>query len=156
MLIEPMATPVVTSTFTLLPLYQGLEPYLVAAIGGIITVVGAWLCLQIKTYMNITVDASLSAQLNQAAMNAATRVIAGMEGPIANLPIDIDSPMVTEGAQYVLSHIPSVLEQLNYTPQQLRELVLAKLGAAQIVASSTSSMATPCPTAVKMAERSAF
>jgi hypothetical protein len=155
MIIEPIATPVVADTFSLLPLWQGLEPYLIAAIGAVITIVSSWLCLQIKTYMDITVNTALSERLNRSAENAAGYVISQIEGPVANLVIHIDSPMVSSGLVYLQTHIPTVIAQLNFTPQQLRELILAKLGQAQVAASATTSQAMSCPTAIKMAERSA-
>ena len=133
---QPIAVPVA-------PLFAALEPYLVAVLGAMITTIGAWVLRQMQIWMDITVDAAMHERLNQSAMNAATQAFAKLEGPVGGLSISISSPLVASGVHYVMTHAAPAIKSLNYTPLQLQELVLAKLGAAQLGASSSCALADP-------------
>ncbi|MFY9629755.1 MAG: hypothetical protein WAK03_16610 [Methylocystis sp.] len=126
------------SDINLLPIFQQLEPFIVSAVGAIIIALGGWIVTVIHKYMGITVDSAMEKTLEQTATNAANHVIAGLEGPISNLKIDINSPAVDMGVEYLITHAPDAVayfeKTYNFTPLQLQELILAKLGSAQIAA----------------------
>ena len=114
--------------------YKDLEPFIVQVVGALIVVAGGWVTVQIKKYMGITVDAAARKTLEQTATNAASMVLAQVEGPISGLAIKVESPLVAAGVNYVLAHAGPEVFKLGFTPQMLGELVLAKFGQAQLVA----------------------
>jgi len=117
-----------------LPLYTALEPYVLQLFGAIITLFGAYVTTQVHKWMGMTVDQTAEQTIEATAMNAATSVLAKLEGPISHLAIPVSSPLVAEGVEYLITHAPAAINQLNFTPTMLREIVLSKLGMAQVMA----------------------
>jgi hypothetical protein len=138
-----------------LPLYKAIEPYVVQAVGVVITALAAWFATQVKKWMGMTLDAAAEKTIEETAMNAATAALARLEGPISNLAIHIDSPLVASGVSYLITHAPDELTRLGFTPEQMQQLILAKLGLAQVMAhdnnqkplSVATQMAAPLPEA---------
>ncbi len=120
------------STITLAPIVQTLLPYVVAGVGSIISVIFAWMTYLLKKKFNIDIDAGMRDALQTAATNGANKVIAGLQGNFENMKIDVGSPLVAEAIRYVESHAPDALKHFGVTESTLADLVLAKLGAAQI------------------------
>ena len=132
------------------PIYKALEPYLVSFLGASLTAIAGWVLRQFQVWIGADVDLKYSQRLNQTAMNAATSVFAGLEGPVSNLGISIDSPLVRKGVEYMNEHANDAIKRLGYTPDMLASLVLAKMGAAQIQAATPGAM--PTPASIKLAQ----
>lgn len=120
------------STITLAPIVQTLLPYVLAVVGSLITAVGGWMTYLLKKKFNIDIDAGMREALQTAATNGAAKVIAGLQGNFENMKIDVGSPLVAEAIRYVEAHAPDAIKHFGVNQNTLADLVLAKLGAAQI------------------------
>ena len=130
-----------TTDVGLLPWYQILEPYLVTVVGIVASTILGWIGILLKQKLGIEVDANLNATLQQAATNAASHAIAGLEGPIGDRQIDVHSELVKRGVDYLQTMIPGKLVQMNMTPDKVAAIVQAKLGALQASQGVTIPMA---------------
>jgi hypothetical protein len=126
------------TTVAAAPFVQTLEPYLVSAIGAVFTVLATWALTLVSKYTGIQVDSVMSERINRSAQNAANFVIASLDGPIGNVSIDVRSPLVAEGVRYMQQHVPDVIAAMGYTPETLAQIVMAKLGAAQVTGTATA------------------
>ena len=121
-------------------LYAALEPYLVQLAGAILVWIVSWFAFQVKRWIGLTITAAQESTLEQTASNAATHALAKLQGPINTLAIDIKSPVVTEAVNYLFSHANEAViyaqQNFGFTPEMFRELVLAKLGEAQVLSGS--------------------
>ncbi len=119
-------------TISLAPIVQTLLPYVLAGVGSLITVVFGWMTYLLKKKFNIDIDAGMREALQTAATNGAAKVIAGLQGNFENMKIDVGSPLVAEAIRYVEAHAPDAIKHFGVNESTLADLVLAKLGAAQI------------------------
>lgn len=131
------------TTVSFLDLYKFFEPYLVALVGVVFSGVLGWLAALLKTKFGLDIDAGMRATLQSAAYNGATRAFAQIEGPVANLKIDVKSPLVADAVRWIETAAPDAIKHFGLGPDELAALALAKLGAAQVVAASPA----PSPSA---------
>jgi len=130
--------------------WAALVPYLAAAAGAIITTCAGWITYIMRTKFNIEIDNSLSQRLQQSALNAATAAIAQVEGPINNIKIDVDSPLVAYGVNYLNTHAKETVGHFKMTPVQVAELVQAKLGYAQTLSGTGTNVTVASPTVARL------
>lgn len=129
-----------------LPFYQFLEPYLVTAFGLLVSALLTWLVTQFQTRTGIHVSADARAAVQQAATNAAGRILASQEGSIANMSVDMHSPLVAAEVPLVTAAVGDAINHLGMTPDRVAALVAGKIGLLQAAAAPAAS-AAPTPSA---------
>lgn len=111
------------------PLIDGLLPYIIAAVGGLITVIGSVVALWLKQKFNIEIEAKDREAFQQSAMNAAGALIA--RGAVAveesTGKMVISSGELAKVANTVSERVPDAIKRLGITPDQVQSLVMAKL-----------------------------
>lgn len=134
---QPTTAPAAPEThINLKPFYVAAEPYILTLFGLIISALFGWIATWFKRKTGIEIDADLRASIQQAAVNGASKAVASLEGPIGNRAIDVHSPLVVDGVNYMQKMIPEKLAQAGLTPDQIAALVQAKLGAIQAAQAS--------------------
>ncbi len=121
------------TTISVQPFFQAIEPYIVAGIGAVITVFFSYLSFLLKKKFGIDIENGLRDSLQTAAINGATKAIAGIEGSFSNAKIDVRSALVAEGMEYLQLHAPDAIRHFGLTEDALRQIILAKLGYAQVI-----------------------
>lgn len=108
-------------------LYKFTEPYLVYAFGALVIAGVGHLALLLKTKLHLDISASTQAELEQAATNAAGRILASQEKTFADTKIDLKSPLVAAEVPIVVSSLSKALRS-DVSPEDVQKLILAKLG----------------------------
>ena len=114
-----------------LPLYKIMEPCITMTLGIVVTGIVGWIGAAMKAKYNFEMDATMRAAIQQAAVNGASKAVAALEGPLGDRKIDVHSPLVADGAKWVVENVPAALAHFGYTPERIAGLVQAKLGAIQ-------------------------
>jgi hypothetical protein len=133
---------------SVLPLYQIAEPYIMVVFATTFPLLFAWLCYQFQKRTGIKISDSARAQVQQAAFNGAGRILAAQEGPLANVKIDVHSPLVAQEATKVAALVPDALAKIGVTPDAasdvLSSLIAGKVGILQ------ASTTAPAPVNVSV------
>ena len=123
------------TTVSVLPFYQIAEPYILTAFGIVFSTLLGWGLTQLQTRTGLHVSKQAQDQFQQAAMNGAGRILAAQEGSIANIKIDVKSPLVAAEATKVAALIPDTLKQIGVTPEAassvLADAIAGKIGVLQ-------------------------
>lgn len=111
------------------PLIDGLVPYIVAAVGGVITVLGGLLTLWLKQKFNIDVDAKYREAWQQSATNAAGDLIARGAVKIeqATGRLVIENKDMATVINTVIARVPDAVKHFGLTPDDIRTTVIAKV-----------------------------
>jgi hypothetical protein len=134
-----------STTVDLLPWYQIAEPYLLAAFGVILTTLLGWLVQQFQVRTGIRVTDQAKASVQQAAMNAAGRILAAQEGNIAGLKIDVRSPAVAAEIPKLQESVGQEIKTLGMTPERVGDLIAGKCGILQAAASAPTPAVVVAP-----------
>jgi hypothetical protein len=128
------------STISALPWYQVAEPYLLIAFGTLFSAFMGWGLTILQTHTNIKLSQAARDELQAAATNAAGRIIAAAEGPVANLKIDVGSAAIAAEVPKLAATASAALKTLGVTPasvgENLSNLIAGKIGVLQASAIS--------------------
>ena len=103
--------------------------YVAEAIASIVVVLAGVLMNKLRTKFNLNIDAQQRAVVEQGLQKAIAYAMA-KAGPIARdkLVFQTDSEHVQTAAQYASTAIPAALAYFKITPQQLSNMIAARLG----------------------------
>jgi hypothetical protein len=131
----PAPTP--TTNVDLHPVADALLPYVVAAVGALITaVVGIAVKLlngfstRIEDKLNVKwgleIDQAHATALNQALVAAAGGVIQRL-GAEGSMSVKVSDPIIREFAQRTADAVPAAMKHMNLTPQDLAQRILNRI-----------------------------
>jgi predicted PurR-regulated permease PerM len=83
-------------------LWNGLLPYIVAAIGALITFLVGWVLTLLKTKLGVSIDDSMRASLQTAATNAAGRVFNWLGNTLQDKKVDVGNQFVADAVNHVI------------------------------------------------------
>lgn len=138
------------SVVFLQPLIVGLEPYILAALGAVITGVGTWIAAIFQRRTGIQVSQAAIAKVSQDAKDTAGAWFAAQEPQIAaHAVIPIGSPAIAKLANAVLASAPAEIKA-DVPPEKVATMVAGEIGRLQAQALSApiaKSPVTPATTA---------
>jgi uncharacterized membrane protein len=108
-------------------IWTGLVPYIVAAIGALISAAVGWLVYLVNRKLGLSIDDSLRDSLQTAAANAAGLVVNGLGNRLSGVTIDVRSELVADAVNYVLKAAPDAVAHFCLTPEAVAEKILALL-----------------------------
>jgi hypothetical protein len=108
-------------------IWTGLVPYIVAAIGALISAAVGWLVYLVNKKLGLSIDDSLRDSLQTAAANAAGLVVNGLGHRLSGATIDVRSELVAGAVNYVLKAAPDAVVHFGLTPEAVAEKILALL-----------------------------
>jgi hypothetical protein len=108
-------------------IWTGLVPYIVAAIGALISAAVGWLVYLVNKKLGLSIDDSLRDSLQTAAANAAGLVVNGLGHRLSGATIDVRSELVADAVNYVLKAAPDAVVHFGLTPEAVAEKILALL-----------------------------
>lgn len=127
---------------------QVIEPLLrdLAAISVPILVPWAIIAFQNRTGVHLTDQQKASVQ--QAADNAAGRIIAGIQGPVGHLTFSAGDPRILAEVANVKAGVGKELAALGVSDDGIARMITAKLGLQQVQASAGASTSIAAPVVV--------
>lgn len=108
-------------------IWSGLMPYIVAAIGALISAAVGWLVYLVNRKLGLSIDDSLRDSLQTAAANAAGLVLSGLGNRLSTVSIDVRSAPVADAVNYVLKAAPDAVAHFGLTPEAVAQKILALL-----------------------------
>lgn len=115
------------TTINVADIWNGIAPYLVAAIGALISAALGWLIALINRKLGISIDDSMRASLQTAATNAAGLVLNQLGNSLQGKKIDVGNQFVADAVNYVLKAAPDAVAHFGLTPEAIAEKILALL-----------------------------
>ncbi len=111
------------------PLIDGLLPYIISTMGGIIVILGGLATAWLKQHFNIEIQSKDRDAFQSAATNAAGALIArgavSMEQAAGK--ISINSAAMAQVIDTVSQRVPDAINRLGVTPDQIQSLIIAKV-----------------------------
>jgi hypothetical protein len=108
-------------------IWAGLVPYIVAALGALISAAVGWLVYLVNRKLGLSIDDSLRDSLQTAAANAAGLVLSGLGNRLSTVSIDVRSALVADAVNYVLKAAPDAVAHFGLTPDAVAQKILALL-----------------------------
>ncbi len=108
-------------------IWAGLVPYIVAALGALISAAAGWLVYLVNRKLDLSIDDSLRDSLQTAAANAAGLVLAQLGNRFAGATLDVRSALVADAVNYVLKAAPDAVAHFGLTPEAVAQKILALL-----------------------------
>lgn len=115
------------TTIAIGDIWSGIVPYIVAAIGALISAAVGWLIYLVNKKLGISIDDSMRNSLQTAATNAAGLVLNKLGNQIAGAKIDVKNQYVAEAVNYVLTAAPDAIKHFGLTPDLVAQKILALL-----------------------------
>ncbi len=108
-------------------IWAGLVPYIVAALGALISAAVGWLVYLVNRKLGLSIDDSLRDSLQTAAANAAGLVLAQLGSRLSGMTLDVRSAPVADAVNYVLKAAPDAVAHFGLTPEAVAQKILALL-----------------------------
>lgn len=108
-------------------LWTGLQPYIVAAIGALITAAVGWLIMLANKKLGISIDDSMRRSLQTAATNAAGLVLNQLGNQLSGVKVDVKNQLVADAANYVIKAAPDAVAHFGLTPDAIAQKIVALL-----------------------------
>lgn len=108
-------------------IWNGLVPYIVAALGALVSAAVGWLVYLVNRKLGLSIDDSLRDSLQTAAANAAGLVVGGLGNRLAGVTLDVRSALVADAVNYVLKAAPDAVAHFGLTPDAVAQKILALL-----------------------------
>jgi hypothetical protein len=118
-------------------IWTGVMPYIVAAIGAVITFLVGWVLNLLKTKLGVSIDDSMRASLQTAAANAAGLVLNSLGNQLSGVKIDVGNQFVADAVNYVIKAAPDAVAHFGLTPDEIAQKILALLP--QVANTTTTS-----------------
>ncbi len=130
---------------------DALMPYIVSAVGGLITVLGTLLTVWLKQKWNIDVDQAHRDAWQQSAQNAAGALLARGAVKIEDSgKITVQSEAMANAVNTVMARVPGAIAHFGFTPNDIQNLIVAKIP--QVVTGSVPAAIAPAPDAAAAAK----
>jgi hypothetical protein len=120
-------------------LWVGLQPYIVAAIGALITAAVGWLIMVANKKLGISIDDSMRSSLQTAATNAAGLVLNQLGNQLSGVKVDVKNQLVADAVNYVIKAAPDAVAHFGLTPDVIAQKIVALLP--QVANTTTSAPA---------------
>lgn len=128
------------------PVIDGLVPYIDAALGTLITALGALAVVFLKQHFNVVVTAAQETKLESMAKTQAGIWVAKADSAAMNASIDVGSPGIASAANGIIAAAPDLATSLGLTPAAVQQKIVGEIGKLQ-AASPTSGSTIVAPTA---------
>lgn len=123
---------------------DALLPYITAAVGGVITVLGGLIAAWLKQRWNIDIDQKHRDAWQQAAQNAAGALLArGAVSVEQSGKVSVNSEAMANVVNTVLSRVPGAIKHFGFEPDDVRNLIVAKIP--QVMTGSVPAAVAPAP-----------
>lgn len=144
---QEVVTTAPDTTVDFSPFLAEVVPYVMSLAAAIVSAALAWIAQQITRRTGIQVEAAHREALQSALMNGA-RLVVGRLTP-EELRLDVKTPMMKEGIEFVLRSVPDAVKYFGLTPEDVERHLKPKLVAATAevapVETSGPIVATPEP-----------
>lgn len=130
------------ATITGAGIVADLQPYIIAAIGAVVTALGAVIAYQIRRYTGIVVDQSVIDKVDKYIADKAAQAVAAASDNLSKKEINVYSPIVADLTSKIIAGIPYELDKLGFGPNEVAHKLTSEFGRLQ-----ASMTATPIPPA---------
>ena len=114
------------------PLIQDLLPFVVTALGALITALAGFAVALLKQKTGIALSQQTLQVFETAAEAQAGKWVAAQAGSAwANASINVGNPEIAAAANLVISRLPEEAAQIGVTPDKMADLITGKIGALQ-------------------------
>lgn len=128
-----------TSTIRVGDILAPWADMIVSAVSILIAAVITYVANLIRTKTGIDIEAKHRDALQAALTNGAGLILSKLGGSLADKTIDVKSPLIAEGIEYVLKAAPDAVNKFGLAPSDLAEKLVAKLGLASAAVSTTTA-----------------
>lgn len=119
------------------PLYQAVEPFLVAIINYVVApLLAGWIAYLGQRFLNIQVTNSQRAELQTTLANAAGRIVAQLEPAAMKESIPLSSPLIQAEVPKVEEKAKQAIDFLGITPDRVAEGIQGHIGRLQAPATT--------------------
>ena len=129
------------------PLIAALQPYIVAAVGAVVTYLTAQAVASFSRWTGAKVDATYATAIEAAAANEAGKLVAGAVGNLATAQIDVRNPSVAYAANTIIAASNPLLKKAvaatGLTPELAASLIVGQIGRLQATMTSAVPAAKP-------------
>lgn len=108
-------------------LWTGVVPYIVAAVGALISAAVGWLIVLVNKKLGISIDDSMRNSLQTAATNAAGLVLAQLGNQLSGVKVDVKNQLVADAVNYVIRAAPDAVAHFGLTPDLIAQKIVALL-----------------------------
>jgi hypothetical protein len=110
-------------------IFGAWKPYIQELVGIVVAAILGWIALLAKSKFGIDIEARHREALQSALENAAGLAVGKLDRYLGEVKIDVKNPALAEGVEYVLASVPDALKYFGLTPERIRMMLLAKIGA---------------------------
>jgi hypothetical protein len=107
--------------------WTGLLPYVVAAVGAVITFLVGWVLNLARTKLGISIDDSMRASLQTAVTNGAGLLLNQLGNTLTGKRVTTGTPGIDDAVNYVLKAAPDAIAHFGLTPDAIGQKILALL-----------------------------
>ena len=114
------------------PVYEFLQPYIVAVLQVVLPMLLGWLCVLLKQHLGLSIDRDTQEKIAAAAASAAGRIMASQSARFATMAISVNHPMIEKEVDAVVG----ALGQIAPSPAAVGRLIQGEIGKLQAQASA--------------------
>jgi hypothetical protein len=119
-----------------------LEPYIVTAIGAVVTALGAFIALQIQRYTGVVVQQATIDKVDKYIADKAAQAVAAAGDNLSKTQINLGSPIVADLTNKVVAALPKELDALNLSPDDVAHKMTSAFGRLQAGAPAATASTT--------------
>jgi hypothetical protein len=108
-----------------------LQPYIVGAIGVIVTALGTFIAAQIQRRTGVAVDAATTAKVETYIADKAAQAVAAASDNLSKEKINVGSPIVADLTTKVVAALPAELKAIGLSPDAVSHKLAAAFGRLQ-------------------------
>lgn len=109
------------------PLWDGLAPYIAAAMGSIILAIAGWLAVLLQRWTGVSIDTKHREALAAALTTGVNYGLAKAGTAANNLTFDVRSQIIADAIVWVEKSVPDAVKHFDMTPETVAKMVAAKL-----------------------------
>ena len=125
-----------TTTISLAPFVEVLQPYITAAVTTIVGAAVVYVASLFQKWTGIKVSQNDQTNLQSWISTQAGLAIAKSETNLSGVSIDAHTKIVADAADFVVSKIPDLLKATGKTPDDVAHLIASEIGRLQATAPS--------------------
>lgn len=111
-------------------IFGAWKPYITEVVSGAIALLVGWVVNTARQRFNLDIEAHHREALQTALANAAGLAINQLDGVAGGVKFDVKNAAIAEAVAYVMKGAPDALRYFGLKPDRLREMIVAKAGAA--------------------------
>lgn len=117
-------------------LYVAIQPFVKEVLMVLVSAGLAWIGKLLNDHFGITVDENARKAIQDAAANAAGRIMASQDARFAAMQVDVKSDLIAAEIPLITAAVGDSMKKLGVTPDSVAALVAGKLGQLQAQAQS--------------------